>query len=284
LLAETHVLVSALPYPLHLRDRMPELLWAHFTYAGVSDYAHADLWGTDVTITSARGIVQAVPLAEMVIAAAMSFAKDLGLAQRQTATGLLDGSQFSLKLVAGKTMAVIGLGGIGAEVARLSRALGMRVTATRRSATSRQADVDGVDVLYPAGELHAMLAEADFVAVTTALTAETERLLDGEAFAAMKPGAFVLNMARGEVIDEAAMKDALRSGRLGGAYMDVYSEERQRPPDPELMTFPNVVITPHNAGETDVDLWPMTEQFVDNLRLFLDGKPLRATVDWSRGY
>ena len=284
LLAKAHVLVISLPYPLRLRDRMPSLLWAHATYAGVSDFSHSDLWGTGVTLTSGRGIVQALPIAEMVIAAALSFAKELGLAQRQTEARALDGAAYHLKLIAGKTMGIVGLGGIGAEIARLARAIGMRVVATRRSATTLAHGMDGVDGLYPPARLHEMLSGCDFVAVTTALTAETQGLLDDAAFASMKEGAYVLNVARGEVIDEGAMKAALLSGRLAGAYLDVYADERSVAPDPELMAFPNVVLTPHNSGETDVDHWPMTEQFIDNLRRFLDGTPLLNVVDWERGY
>jgi phosphoglycerate dehydrogenase-like enzyme len=284
LLQRAHVLVNSLPYPLHLRDRMPNLRWAEFTFAGVSDYTHIDFWNTRVRITSGRGVVQALPIAEMVVAATLIFAKGLGTAQRQTESGALDGSQFQNKLIAGKTMGVVGLGGLGGETARLAKAMGMRVVATRHSARSRQDNVDGVDVLYPAADLHAMLAECDFVAACMPLTPETERVFDATAFGAMKDGAFFANVARGEVVDESALKDALRSGKLGGAYLDVYSEERQRPPDPELMAFPNVVMTPHNSGETDVSFWPVVESFSENLRRFIAGEPLINEVDFSRGY
>ena len=284
LLREAHVLVCGLPYPLRLLDRMPNLLWAHCTYTGVSDFRHSDLWGSRVRITSARGSVQALPIAEMVIAAALAFAKELGLARRQADAGSLDGSGYHLKLIAGSTMGIVGLGGIGVEIARLAKGLGMHVAATRRSALARAQNVDGVDLLFPAGELHEMLALADFLAVTTALTPATENLIDAQAFAHMKDGAYLMNVARGEVVDETAMKEALRSGKLAGAYLDVYAEERSRPPDPELLAMPNVVMTPHNSGETDVAHWPMTEAFVDNLRRFVPGDPLLNEVDWDRGY
>ena len=280
----THVLACGLPYPLRLRDRMPNLLWAEYTWAGVSDFMHSDLWDAGVVITSGRGVVQALPIAEMVIAASLSFAKQLGVAQRQTEAGSLDVSAYHLKLLAGKTMGIIGLGGIGLEIARLARALGMRVVASRRSAVSRQSNVDGVDVLYPSGQLPAMLAQADYVAISAPLTPETEGLIGNDAFASMKDGAYLLNIARGEVVDEAALKAALRSGKLGGAYLDVYAGERTRQPDQELMAFPNVVITPHLSGETDVDHWPMTEQIADQVRRFLSGEPLLNEVDFARGY
>ena len=284
LLGRTHALMAGLPYPLHIRDRMPNLKWAEFTFAGVSDFSHIDVWNTDVKITSGRGIVQALPIAEMVIAAALAFAKNLTLATDQTRTGTLDGAPYKLQLIQGKTMGVVGAGGIGGEIARLAKALGMRVVATRRSTTSRQANVDGIDLLYPASELHNMLGECDFVAVSAPLTPDTERMFNAEAFAAMRDGAFFSNVARGEVVDESALKDAIRSGKLASVYLDVYSEERQRPPDPELMALPGVVITPHNSGDTEVDFWPAAESFTANLKRLLSGETLLNQVDFNRGY
>lgn len=284
LLRETHVLVVSIPYPLKLRERTPNLKWVYFTFAGVGDFNQVDIWRTSVSITSGRGIVTALPIAEMVVSAALSFAKDLGLAQRQTDAGELHASAFNQKLIVGKTMGVIGLGGIGREIARLSRALGMRVVATRHSATSRQENIDHADVLYPSSEVDALLGQSDFVALAAPLTDETRLMFNADTFAKMKDGAFLLNVARGEHIDETAMKDALRSGKLGGAYLDVYTNELFVPPDPELMAFPNVVMTPHNSGYTDVKLWPITEHFVDNLKRFIAGQPLENLVDFGRGY
>jgi phosphoglycerate dehydrogenase-like enzyme len=284
LLGRTHAIMTGLPFPIHLRDRMPSLFWAEYSFAGVSDFSNTDLWNTDVTITSGRGFVQALPIAEMVIAAALSSAKNITLATDQTRAGLLDSSAFNIQLIRGKTLGVVGAGGIGGEIARLAKALGMRVLATRRSTTSRQANVDGIDLLYPSSELHAMLNECDFVAVSAPLTADTERMFNAEAFAAMKDGAFFSNVARGEVVDETALKNAVRSGKLGSVYLDVYSEERQRPPDPELMALPGVVITPHNSGETDINFWPAAESFTANLKRLLAGESLLNQVDFTRGY
>ncbi|MDA1175064.1 MAG: NAD(P)-dependent oxidoreductase, partial [Chloroflexi bacterium] len=140
------------------------------------------------------------------------------------------------------------------------------------------------DLLYPASELHAMLNECDFVAVSAPLTADTERMFNAQAFAAMKGGAFFSNVARGEVVDETALKDAVRSGKLASVYLDVYSEERQRPPDPELMALPGVVITPHNSGDTDINFWPAAESFTANLKRLLSGEALLNQVDFTRGY
>ncbi len=284
LLGRTHALMAGLPYPLSVRNRMPNLQWAEFTFAGVSDFRHIDIWNTDVKITSGRGIVQALPIAEMVIAAILASAKNLRLATDQTRAGILSRAPYNIKLVAGKTIGIVGLGGIGSEIARLARALGMRIMATRRSAISREANIDGIDLLYPPSELKSMLGECDFVAVSAPLTIETERMFNADTFAAMRDGAFFANVARGEVVDESALKEALRSGKLSNVYLDVYSEERQRPPDPELMALPGVAITPHNSGETDVNFWPAAESFAANLRRLFEGDVLMNEVDFNRGY
>lgn len=284
LLREAHVLVSSIPYPKRLHARMPNLTWVQFAFAGISDFRGSDLWGKPIKVTSARGHVETLPIAEMVIANAMLFAKHLHTAVRQTDAGTLDHVPLRYKLVRGKTMGVIGLGGIGTHVARLARALGMRTLATRRSATKRIENADGVDVLYPPSQLHDMLAESDYVCVSTALTSETERFLNADAFAHTKGGACILNVARGEVIDDAALKSALRSGKLGGAYLDVFTDEWTSLPDPELMAMPNVVMTPHNSGMTDIDESFAIQLLCENLRLFVDGKTLINEVDWAREY
>jgi phosphoglycerate dehydrogenase-like enzyme len=138
--------------------------------------------------------------------------------------------------------------------------------------------------MYPASELHTMLGECDFVSVSAPLTPETDRMFNAEAFAATKDGAFFANVARGEVVDEEALKQAIRSRKLAGVYLDVYAQERERPPDPELMALPGVVMTPHNSGLTDVKHWPLVETFNANLRRLLAGEPLANVVDYERGY
>lgn len=160
----------------------------------------------------------------------------------------------------------------------------MRVRATRLSALRREADVEGVDELFPAAELHAMLAQCDYVAVCTMLTRETEGLLDSRAFDAMKAGAYVINIARGAVVVESALIEAVRSGRLAGAYLDVYAGDPVHRPDPALATLPNVVITPHVADRSDVPQSFGVALFRENLRRFLDGEPMENVVDWQRGY
>ncbi len=281
LLREAHVILLGVPYPKQLYTRTKSLLWVHHTAAGASNLRDSDLWGAPVPVTTSRGANAALPIAEMAVAGAFLFAKGLHAAAR----GSLERRDYAGNVsLAGKTMGIVGLGGIGAHVARLSRGVGMRVIATRRSAAQQQSNVDGVDVLFPPRELPAMLAQSDYVAVCAMLTGETERLLDQGAFAAMKDGAVLINIARGEIIDEPAMIAALRSGKLRGAYLDVYVGETSGPPDPALRAFPNVVITPHISGRADNPGAVGFDLFLENLRRFLAGEPLKNVVDWQRGY
>ncbi|HWO73579.1 MAG TPA: NAD(P)-dependent oxidoreductase, partial [Dehalococcoidia bacterium] len=201
------------------------------------------------------------------------------------AKGALDRSHYAQMRVEGATMGVIGLGGIGKEVARLARALGMRVVATRRSAASRQSDVDHADLLLPPSELGELAAQSDFIAVCTQLTRETHHLLDRGVFAAMKPSAVVVNVSRGEVIDEEALLEALARGTLRGAVLDVYEGELDgKPPRPELMQTPNVILTPHVSAGGSAQDDRLMRLFCENLRRFLDGQPLLNLVDRERGY
>jgi glyoxylate/hydroxypyruvate reductase len=285
LLRDAHVILMSVPFPYELPRRAQNLIWAHFAFAGISNLRGSDWFlAEDFMITSARGHQQSLPIAETTLAAAFMFAKRLDLAVANTLRGLESTAVPNMLLVRGKTMGIIGLGGIGAEVARLAKAVGMRVVANRHSVTSRQTNVGDVDLLLPPSELHELLGQSDFIAVCTMWTDETERMINEAAFAAMKPGAFLLNIARGEIIDEPALAEALSSGRLGGAYLDVWWNDQGAMPHPDLLKAPNVVFTPHVSGRADESHAFGVEVFCDNLRRLLAGEPLENVVDWSRGY
>jgi glyoxylate/hydroxypyruvate reductase A len=288
LLAQAHVMLLGFPFPKTLPTRAPKLLWAQFSFAGVSNLMGSHWWGLDGPIvTSGRGGTYALPIAETTVAVALMFAKHLNRAVTESEAHEYNRpSEFAgMTLVAGKTMGIVGLGGIGSHVARLSRALGMRVVATRRSAHTRRRDVDGVDELFPAEELNEMLAEADFVAICAMLTPETEGMIDAKAFAAMKSGAILLNVARGEIVDEWSLVEALRSGHVSGAFLDVWHHQLEgAAPIPALQAAPNVVFMPHVSGRSDASYAYSLELFLENLRRLFVGEPLANTVDWSRGY
>jgi phosphoglycerate dehydrogenase-like enzyme len=284
-LANADVLLVGYPVPPQIASRAPRLRWAHHTQAGVSNMLGSDLWTSSVPLTSSRGAVTATAIAEYVLAAAGMFARGLHEATRQKQDGVFTRTGYNMLTLHGATMGVIGLGGIGQEVARLSRSAGMRVIGTRRSVTARQTDVDGADVLLPADRLVEVAAEADFLAICSQLTPETRGMVSHEVFAAMKPSAVLINVARGEEIDEDALVAAITSGQLRGAVLDVYDGEFTGPPRPELVELPQILLTPHISGLGDRSMAePVKRLFAENLRRLLDGRELVNLVERERGY
>jgi len=160
----------------------------------------------------------------------------------------------------------------------------MRVVGTRRHVSAGDALPSGFTRLETPEHLHALLAESDFVAVCCQWTQETTGLIGPSAFAAMRPGAVLVNVARGEIVDEEALISALAAGKLRGVGLDVYDGEFERAPDVRLWQDERVVITPHVSGGTDVAQHRLIEVFSDNLRAYLGGRPLANVIDWSRGY
>lgn len=286
LLADAEVVLLGHPVVQGIVERAPNLRWVQHTQAGVSNLYGSDLWDSEVTLTSSRGHVSATAIAEYVMAGASFFARGLHEATRQKAAGEFRRDGYALRAISGATIGIVGLGGIGAEVARLARADGMRVVATRRSTESPQRDVDGVDLLLPGDRLVELAAQSDIIAVCAPLTAETHGLIGAEVIAAMPPHAVLVNIARGELVDELPLIAALRSGRLAGAVLDVYEGELAgRPPRRELVDLPQVLLTPHISGRGTHDrAAPAKRLFVENLRRYLDGTPLINLVDRARGY
>jgi phosphoglycerate dehydrogenase-like enzyme len=286
LLEEAEIVLLGYPVPHGIIERAPHLRWVQHTQAGVSNLHGTDLWDSQVMLTSSRGAVAATGIAEYVIAGAYYFARGLHEATRQKAAGEFSRGGYALRALTGATIGIVGLGGIGAEVARLARAAGMQVVATRRSVAAPERDAQGVDLLLPADRLAELAAASDFVAVCVMLTPATEQLIDAGVLAAMKPHAVLINVARGEVIDEDALIAALQADRIAGAVLDVYAGELAgRPPRRELVELPQVVLTPHISWQGDPGGHaPAKRLFTENLRRYLDGQPLQNLVDRSRGY
>ncbi len=286
ILTHAEVLLVGFPVLEDLAARSPRLVWAHHTQAGVSNLAGTDLWGSEVTLTSSRGAVAATAIAEYVLAAAAHFARGLHEATRQKAAGQFTRDGYETLTLRGATIGVIGLGGIGQEVARLSRAVGMRVIGTRRSITAPVPDTDGADLVLPADRILEVAAESDFLVICSQLTAETRGFINAAVFAAMKPNAVLVNVARGEEIDENALVDAVTGGQIRGAVLDVYAGELVgRLPRPELVELPQILLTPHLSASGDTKIGePLRRLFAENLRRYLDGQPLLNVVDRARGY
>jgi phosphoglycerate dehydrogenase-like enzyme len=174
------------------------------------------------------------------------------------------------------------MGHIGGEVARLAKAFGCRVLATRRSVSERAAG-EGVDELLPASALPYLLAQSDFVVLCVPLTGETRHLIGEAELRAMKPTAVLINIARGAVVDEAALVRALKEGWIAGAGLDVFEQE-PLPEDSALWSLENVILTPHISGGTEIYNQRATGIFCENLRRYLAGEPLMNLADAERGY
>jgi phosphoglycerate dehydrogenase-like enzyme len=283
-LSEGHVAFVGAACPRDLLARMPSLLWVHANFAGITELSDRDFWGTDVIMTSARGHTDIDALAEMTLTGGLTVAKDLHTAARGNFSRTTGRENVKPLLVNGKTIGIVGLGGIGSTLATLAKGLRMRVLATRRSAERRETNVGDVDVLYPAADLMEMAQECDFLAICAPGTPDTYHMIDASVFSALLDNAVVMNIARGELIDEEAMLDALDTGRLRGAYLDVYEAERDREPSERLSSHPRVLRTPHVGSSSDIREVKRLEVFMGNLRHFLDDELMEGVVDWERGY
>ena len=211
----------------------------------------------------------------------LTLTRDLrAYAKEQDAGRWNPGGSGAATALEGRTMLVVGLGGIGTEIAQRAAGFGMRVIATRRSDAPGPAYVEKVGRNE---DLMAMLPEADVVAIAVPLTPETSGMFGAEAFAAMKPGAILINIARGKVVDTEAMLEALRSGRLAGACLDVTDPE-PLPAGHALWSMPTVLITPHVASDAELTNERSWALLRENLRRFAAGEPLYNVVDKKAGY
>jgi phosphoglycerate dehydrogenase-like enzyme len=193
--------------------------------------------------------------------------------------------RFTLSEANGKTVCFIGYGPIARRAATLCRALGMRTLAVRASLSGQQSGLseDPIERFYPLSDLNAALSDSDYVVIAAPRTPRSEGMIGREQLAAMKPGAVLINVSRGALVDEAALITALQAGKLAGAGLDVFTQE-PLPTTSPLWTIPNVLITPHVSGSNPHYHQRATELFRDNLARFLRGEPLRNVVNVERGY
>ncbi len=284
MLASAEIILGGWPFPLDLCARATNLKWFHQRPAGASNLRLGDLWESDILVTTSRGYGNTLPMAEYVLAGFFHFARSLHLAYRDQREHQCRHTSYRPVLLEGKTVCVVGAGGIGRDVGKVCARASMRVVGTRRHVQPDAPLPEGFERLEGPEALHALLGESDFVAVCCQWTAETTHLIGTEAFAAMRPGSVLANVARGEIIDEAALLAALQANKLRGVALDVYDGEFERAPDPRLWDDERVLITPHVSGGTDVTIHQVVELFCQNLRAYLDGQPLTNVLDWNRGY
>ena len=273
-LARAEVLIQ-LHTPHRLMEHMPKLRWLQGMGAGVDQFAAAGVSRDRVVVTNASG-VSAGSISEFVIARLLQVWKRLPEAdqnQLQHEYVRTYGRSF-----AGSVIGIVGLGAIGEAVAQRARAMGCTVLATRRSAGRPGADPGSAHELFTPDRLHEMLARCDAVVVSAPATPDTQHIIDAAAFKAMKPGTVLVNVARGALVDEAAIPDAIASGQLAAAALDVFEVE-PLPASSPLWDIPEVFISAHSAVSVDRYLDDIFDLFEDNLRRYIRSEPLRNQVD-----
>ena len=260
-----------------------KLRWIHVPWAGVNSLLAVDAIGaSDVVITNASGVMSDA-VADQTMAYVTMLHRDIPrqirAAERREWLSYETESP-RRKVLRGRTIGIIGYGAIGQGIAERARGFGMRVEVMRRSATHTPPEVDAV---HPPEELVTLLERSDIVVVAAPLNERTRGMIGRDELAAMKPDAFLINIARGAIVDEAALIDALRRGTIAGAALDVFDRE-PLPADSPLWTMENVIVTPHSSGGYR-GFWSTTvELFLDNLDRLRRGAPLRNRVDPQRGY
>lgn len=255
----------------------PKLKWIQSSAAGLDKMLVPELVNRGLIITNASGI-HACAVAECAWALTLAIGRCLHTFARQQQEHVWKWGP--LYDMFGGTAGIIGLGGIGRQYARVARAFDMRVIAVDPHVREKP---DTVAELWLMDRLPELLRQADVVLVSCPYTPETRYLINRDGLALMKPTAIIVNIARGGIIDEAALIDALKAGRLAGAGLDV-TETEPLPADSPLWDTPNLVISPHCGGLSSHRMRKLIEFFCDNLRRYQAGQPLRNLVDQRKGY
>jgi len=262
-----------------------KLRWIHTPTAAVHQFLFAELVNSEVVLTNSsevHGPVVAEHVMALIFALAKKIPQAVALQQRHRW-----GKEAMWKEgprpreIAATTLGLIGVGSIGRRVARMASALGMRVIAVREHV--EKGNPEGVEAVFPPSALEHVLRQSDYVVLAAPLVDATRGLINATRLGAMKPDSYLINVGRGPQVDEAALVEALRSGRIAGAALDVFERE-PLPPDSPLWSVENLLITPHTAGLTD-KLWHRHyELFSENLRRYLAKQSLRFVVDKRAGY
>ncbi|MGJ8673061.1 D-2-hydroxyacid dehydrogenase [Rubritalea sp.] len=259
------------------------LRWIQTPTAGVDRYISIPtIVDNDALIlTNCRG-VHGPAIADHAMAMLLYQTRNLAFytANQQKKTWVREGAPHPSISLKDKTMLVVGLGGIGSEIAERAHGFGMRVIGTRRSDSP---SADFIEKVGKPQELLSLLPEADVVAIAVPLTAETKHLINAEAFAAMKDGSYLINIARGAIVDTDALINSLKNGKLAGACLDVTDPE-PLPANNPLWDAPNVIITPHIAWNAAITNERRSAVILENIRRFGAGEPLLNTVDKAAGY
>jgi phosphoglycerate dehydrogenase-like enzyme len=282
-LPDTNIFLGYSLRPKQLKDAK-KLQWIHSTAAGVAQLMYPELRDSGILVTNPSGIFS-VPMAEHTMGLLLALARNFPDSVRQqdqshwSQQELWDKPQHLTELN-GQILLIIGYGSIGRELARRAKAFDLRVWGVTRSG---KGDLTHAERIVPALQLDEVLPQADFVVIAAPETSETRQLMGAARLARMKPGARLINIARGSLLDESALVRSLTSGTLGGAALDV-AETEPLPPESPLWKAPNLFITPHTSAVSD-RLWNrQTSLFMELLERWFDGREMFNRVDFSRGY
>lgn len=260
-------------------DALPDLAWLHSDFVGIDSLPVADLARRGVIVTNGSGNYSR-PMAEWVLLAMLAAAKHLPQFVRQSDAGIWD-PDHQLDELEGSVALFLGLGSVGSLAAPMAAAMGVEVRGVTRS--PRTTVPPGLASMVASKDWRSHLPEADFVVCALPLTPDTSGMIDAEALSAMKPTAWLINVARGELIDEAALASALDRGEIGGAILDTFVEE-PLPPTHPLWGRPNVVVIPHHTWSSPRVGQRMDELFATLFLAWVEGQPLSNQVDLVAGY
>ncbi len=279
LLAQADILFDFDPtHRPDLPDVAPKVRWVQSTSAGIGQLVRANNYDTRMPhtlFTTASG-VHARPLAEFVVMTILMHYK--GALRMLDAQRRRHWERYAGTDLEGRTVAIIGLGRVGTEIARLCRAMGITVIGADLTSPP-----GAVDRYYEPSRLDIMLPQADVLVLMVPHTPQTEKMISRKEFALLPRGAYFINTARGAVVDEPALVEALQSGHLSGAALDVFAEEPLSPSSP-LWGMPHVVVSPHSASTSDRENGRITALFCENLKRFLSSEPLRNVLNTERMY
>lgn len=274
--------------PPDWRSLAPKLRWLQFPGAGVDSLAPTGLLNANsgVIVTTAAGI-HAETISEYVFGSMLMFnwnwPQMVRLQDEHKWARSVSWYHLGGRELAGQTLGIIGLGHIGRRIAQLGRAFGMRVLGTRRSIHTSEEQESDVDQVFLPEQLHELLPLCDYVVISVPLTRETEKLISEAELRMMRSNTYLVNIARGRVIDEQALVRALREGWIAGAGLDV-TEKEPLPPESPLYSMPNVILTPHISGNTVHYEARLAALFADNLKRYRSGQELQNQYEPSRGY
>ncbi len=254
----------------------PALRWVQLCSTGFSDNITPEILSGKVELTNAPGL-HTVPIAESVLMAMLQHAKNLPL--RLADQKIQKWNQLKNKELYRSTVLILGLGKIGRETARLCRAFGMEVLGTKRT----MGEVPNVDQVFAPEDLHLFLPRADFIVMALPITPETKNIINAQSFRFMKKTCFLVNIGRGQTLDEDALVNALNERIIAGAYLDAFTQE-PLPVGHPLWTAENCTIVPHDSHSSPYIGDRMVDIFCKNLQLYVRGEPLENICDPYRGY